>query len=516
MRSKTLGPRRHTARRTPLLHAQAPLTRAAGLALLAAGVLGQTAWAQDSEAPGSEAPGPEAPGPEAPGSEAPAAASAAEEPQALAIRAARVVLRPGQVLENATVVVEGRRITAIGADVEVPEGARVLEGDVVCAGFIDPWSVAGLDANSARATSSEAFARAADAVDPYSQEHVLDELVRAGVLATRSIVGARAPFGGLSVFLRTADAQPLLDESALHTAVGVGGGFSQQRSFDGSLTFGFSEVDPLQRLAQIDKIADQLRAGAKYGADRVEYELELAEWQKEIADKEEELQDDFKKAKKDRDKKVKKAEDDGKEFKEKKYKEARRPKEPRFDPEKAVFARVVNGELPLVVRADRALEIWDILKQTAEFDRLRLVVAGGRSALACARDLVARDVPVIVTPSASAKSTGDSLNRGLGLAGDLHAAGIEVLIGSGGSSALASRDLPLLAALAVGHGLDADAALHAITRGPAQVFDLGADVGTLRRGRAAELIVLSGNPLSSSTRVLFAVSNGEVVHSDAD
>ncbi|MEO0661727.1 MAG: hypothetical protein AAFZ87_09335, partial [Planctomycetota bacterium] len=206
MRSKTLGPRRHTARRTPLLHAQAPLTRAAGLALLAAGVLGQTAWAQDSEAPGSEAP---------------AAASAAEEPQALAIRAARVVLRPGQVLENATVVVEGRRITAIGADVEVPEGARVLEGDVVCAGFIDPWSVAGLDANSARATSSEAFARAADAVDPYSQEHVLDELVRAGVLATRSIVGARAPFGGLSVFLRTADAQPLLDESALHTAVGV-------------------------------------------------------------------------------------------------------------------------------------------------------------------------------------------------------------------------------------------------------------------------------------------------------
>ena len=222
MRSKTPGPRRQTARRTLLLRAQAPLTRATGLALLAAGALGQTAWAQESESAQEGEP----------------PAVVAPEPQARAIRAARVVLRPGHVLENATVVVEGRHITAIGADVEVPEGARVLEGDVVCAGFIDPWSVAGLDANSANATSSEAFARAADAVDSYGQEHVLDELVRAGVLATRSIIGARAQFGGLSVFLRTADAQPLLDESALHTAVGVGGGFSQQRSFDGSLTFG--------------------------------------------------------------------------------------------------------------------------------------------------------------------------------------------------------------------------------------------------------------------------------------
>ena len=60
--------------------------------------------------------------------------------------------------------------------------------------------------------------------------------------------------------------------------------------------------------------------------------------------------------------------------------------------------------------------------------------------------------------------------------------------------------------------LDPDAALRAITLGPARVFDVAGHVGSVQRGRKADLLVLSGDPLSSSTRVLAAISGGEVVH----
>ncbi len=59
---------------------------------------------------------------------------------AIAITHARVVTMNGdEVLENATVVMQGDRITAVGPDVTVPAGARVIDGTgkTVIPGFVD-------------------------------------------------------------------------------------------------------------------------------------------------------------------------------------------------------------------------------------------------------------------------------------------------------------------------------------------------------------------------------------------
>jgi len=425
-------------------------------------------------------------------------------PERIAVRAKRVIVRPGQELGDAVVLLHDGMIIGVGEDLDVPDGYRIIEGEVVCAGFMDPWSVAGLEAASARSSQSEATVRATDVVDPYSQERVLGELLAAGVLMSRSVVGARAEYGGLSAVLRVAGPEPVHPEAALSASIG------QTRN---NSPFGRQRVDPMQGLGQVDDLVEELRDGLEYGKEMVEYERELAAWQEEIAAKEKELEDDFKKAKRARDKKVEDAKEDGEEVKDKKYREDKRPRAPRMDREKAVFARVANGELPLVVKVDRAREIRDLLQRTKEFPRLRLVLAGGQASLACVEHIVERGIPVIVAPSpADVGGPVGELDPGLSLAAELHAAGVEVLIGTGATSALASRDLPLLAALAVGHGLDRDAALHAITTGPARVFDVTGDAGAIRAGRGAELIVLSGDPLSSSTRVLAAISGGSVVH----
>lgn len=435
--------------------------------------------------------------------------AAAAEVQAppIVVRAAKLIVRPGKTIENGLVLIRDGKIQAMGADLQVPEGATVIEGEVVCSGFMDPWSIAGLESGSAQSSDSSASAMAADVVDPYGQADILKELVAAGVLATRSQISNQANISGISVVLSTANAETMLDDASLSASLGVNRGFG-----GGNFNFGPQTLDPIDRVGQVDRLAGQLATGKKYGDDMAKYDRDIAEWQEAIVKKEAELEKDFKKAKKARDKKVKDAEEKGEDVKDKKYKEDRRPKPPKFDAEKAAFARAINGEIPMVVTASRALEIRELLRLTEPYTRLRLILAGAQSSLLCADDLAARGIPVIVTPSpADVGGPVDELEPGLALAAELDAAGVEVLIGSGGSSALASRDLALLAALAVGHGLDREAALHSITTGPARAFDVTGHIGSIVRGKSAELIVLSGDPLASSSRVLAAISSGKVV-----
>lgn len=446
------------------------------------------------------------------------AAPAAAAPTYLHLRGKRVIVRPGKVLENTSVLVRDGEIIAIGSDLTAPEGTETVEGDLVCAAFMDAWSVAGVDSASARFTSSNVAAMAIDAVDPYGQASLLGDLVSAGVLLLRSQIGVGGNYGGIDTVIHAAGAEPLLTDAAISARLGVsrgGGSFRQVTRPDGSIGFemGPAVLDPIERVGQIDSLVADLKTGVKYAQDAAQYEVDLAEWMEAIAEEEEELKEGFKKAKKARDKKVKDAEEDGEEVKEKKYKSDRRPRAPKFDAEKAAMARVAIGEIPIVIHAERALEIRELLRLTKDLDRVRIVIAGGTGALPCAADLAARNIPVIVAPSAAtAGGPVGELDPGLALAGELHAAGVQVIIGSGGADPRASADIALLAALAVGHGLDADAALAAITSTPARVFDLSDQVGTVQTGRRADLLVLSGAPLASSTRVLAVIGGGEIVY----
>ena len=68
-------------------------------------------------------------------------------PRVLAITHARVVARPGAVLEDATVVVRDGIIEAVGARAQVPKDAAVRDakGLTVYAGFIDAGTTRGFD-----------------------------------------------------------------------------------------------------------------------------------------------------------------------------------------------------------------------------------------------------------------------------------------------------------------------------------------------------------------------------------
>jgi len=308
----------------------------------------------------------------------------------------------------------------------------------------------------------------------------------------RSQAGASAYIGGLGTVLRAAPGGGIqLADACLQFTCGVG------RPQVGDL---------FDRVSEADRIASDLAGGLKYRESQNEYRYELEEWQKTITEKEAELEKDFKKAKKDRDKEIEKAKEKAKEkeFKEEKYKEDKKPREPKFDADEEVLARAANGELPVVVGVNGGPEIRALLDATKDFARLRLILSGAEGALPYAEQLAERGVVVILTPE-PANGRG---NAAADLAGALSAKGVRVLVGTGGGVDTV-RDLPVLVQRAMAGGLTAEQALAAVTLAAAEAFDVADRFGSVEVGKKAELLILDGAPLTG--RPTAVVTGGEVV-----
>ena len=179
----------------------------------------------------------------------------------------------------------------------------------------------------------------------------------------------------------------------------------------------------------------------------------------------------------------------------------------RFDA--AALVPVLQGRQLLFVHVERASDILQTLALRREFPNLRLVLVGATEGWRVADRIAAARVPVIANALNDLPSTFEQLAATQSNVGRLRAAGVPVAIGMINDDE--ARQVRLVTQYAgnlvaitrvPGHtGLSWNQAFEAITSAPAEALGLGSEIGSLRPGRRADVVIWDGDPLELATGV---------------
>ena len=158
---------------------------------------------------------------------------------------------------------------------------------------------------------------------------------------------------------------------------------------------------------------------------------------------------------------------------------------------------VVQGRTPLLVRVSRASDILQVLKMARE-EGVSVILEGAEEAWLVAPQIAAAKVAVIVDAQRNLPSSFETLAARLDNAARLQAAGVTVaIIGSRDQNNL--RQARLNAGMAVSYGLTYQQGLASLTINPAKIWKMDGQVGSLEVGKVADVVVWTGDPLETST-----------------
>ncbi|MFQ5591577.1 MAG: amidohydrolase family protein [Phycisphaerae bacterium] len=172
--------------------------------------------------------------------------------------------------------------------------------------------------------------------------------------------------------------------------------------------------------------------------------------------------------------------------------------------------RVLKGEIPLMVTANRAQDIASALRLAREFD-FKLILDSAAESYLLIDEIAAAGVPVFVHPSMY-RPSGEQKNMSFETAGKLYHAGIPVALQSGYEDYVPKTRVVLFeAAIAVANGLAWEEAMATITINPARILGIDERVGSLEVGKDGDLALFDGDPFEYTTHCVGVVIEGKVV-----
>jgi imidazolonepropionase-like amidohydrolase len=181
-------------------------------------------------------------------------------------------------------------------------------------------------------------------------------------------------------------------------------------------------------------------------------------------------------------------------------------KEPKKDEGMEAYRKLFAKEIPAIVVARDLPSIENATKAFRGDHALEMIVAGAYDAAYAGDVVFSRGASLAVGPEFLRERRGARINSAEALASQ----GVTVAFASGGATAAAR--LPLLAAYAVRNGLEPFDALKALSVNPARMLKLDGRIGSIERGRDADLVLFTGDPFAPSSRVKYVIVDGKVVY----
>ncbi len=378
-------------------------------------------------------------------------------------------------IEGGTVLIVDGRIAAVGADVDIPAGAEVVDvsGSVVMPGIIDAMSYYGLAGEDMNEVPNpltpelrviEAFAPFGTFGSGEAGEIRVRELLSGGVTATYIGPGDATVVGGQGAVVRTAGARfdDLIVSEPAAIDITLGG--------RPAATYREQSRSPSTRMAVVAQLRDLL--------------VKAQEWM---------------------------AGPGG---------DGEGPRNLGME----ALARMLRGEIPARVQANATRDIRVAIELAEEFG-FELVIDGGAGAHQMADELADRGIPVILGPISHPYISGEEIPN----AGDyggvdernavwLNEAGVHVSLASFSRGfgtfgpGVAGQWLLIDASIALGHGMSEADVLRAVTLSPAEALGVADRMGSLEVGKDADVVVFDGDPLSIRTWASQVYVGGRLVY----
>lgn len=160
---------------------------------------------------------------------------------------------------------------------------------------------------------------------------------------------------------------------------------------------------------------------------------------------------------------------------------------------------VIEGKLPLLVRAEREKMIKDAV-EFADKQKVKIIIADPREIGSAGPLLKARNIPVVLGKTFQLPMRDDdAYDAPYTLPNEFYKAGVKICFGT--FDVEFARNVPFEAAQAVAFGLPHDEALKALTINSAQILGAGEQLGSIEKGKIADLILTDGDPMEAKTNI---------------
>lgn len=174
-----------------------------------------------------------------------------------------------------------------------------------------------------------------------------------------------------------------------------------------------------------------------------------------------------------------------------------------------ILVMALKRQIPVKVHAHRADDIMTAIRIAKEFD-LDLSIEHCTEGHLIPQYIKKSGARVILGPLLSDRCKPELVNLSLEAPRILHENGIEFAIMSDHPVQI-TQNLPMTAAVCVRYGLPEKAALKAITINAAKACKIENRVGSLAKGKDADIVLFAGDPLDVRTQIKAVFINGERV-----
>ncbi len=375
----------------------------------------------------------------------------------IAIKAETIYTVSGTPIKNGVVLIKNGKIENVGSGISIPSNYKVYEAKVLTPGLIDARSLVGISGAMNIPTDQDQLDKTSPiqpelrAIDAYNPQEILVKVVRDyGVTTIHTGHGVGALISGQTMVAKTKFGPSV--ESVTIQPVSM-----LAMTLESSVGRNFTS--PGTSAKQMAMIRTEL--------------LKAQAYVKKQSDKDE-------------------------------------SKRPEKDLKMETLSKLLKGEIKALITVNTSKDIMSAIRLAKEFN-FKLVLNGAAEAYRLIPQIKEAKAEIILHAT-MARNGGDMANMTQESAAILTEAGIPVSIEGGYEAYVPKTRIVLFeAGQAMVHGLSFDDALKTITLNPAKLLGIDGRVGSIEKGKDADLVLFDGDPFEYLTKVKMVFIDGEKV-----